>query len=78
MHSTADSRTGGIELLDCFYSTLCRNEHCTARATVVLRYIDYQFHPVSQLGYCRKHAQQLIDAADRRSVIDTRLGWRGK
>ena len=78
MHSTADPGTGGIELLDCFYSTLCRNESCTERATVVLRYIDYQFRPVKQLGYCRKHAQRLIDAADRRSVIDTRLGWRRK
>jgi hypothetical protein len=78
MHTTADSATGGLELLDCFSSTLCRNERCTERATVVLRYIDNQFHPISQLGYCRKHAQRLIDGADRRSVIDTRLGWRGK
>jgi hypothetical protein len=78
MHTTADSATGGIELLDCFSSMLCCDELCTARATVLLRYIDDQFRPISQLGYCRKHAQRLIDAADRRLVIDTRLGWRGK
>jgi hypothetical protein len=78
MHSATDSETGGIELLDCFSSMLCCNEDCTERATVVLRYIDCQFRLVSQLGYCRKHAQGLIDVADRRSVIDTRLGWRGK
>jgi hypothetical protein len=70
MHSTADSGTGGIELLDCFYSTLCRDDNCTARATLILRYINYQFRPISQLGYCRMHAQRLIDAAGRRSVID--------
>ena len=78
MHTTGDSRTGGIELLDCFFSTLCCNEHCTASATLLLLYIDFQFRPISQLGYCRKHAQQLINVADRRSIIDTRLGWRGK
>jgi hypothetical protein len=78
MHSTPDSGMGGIELLDCSYSTLCSDERCTERATVVLRYIDNQFRLLRQLGYCRKHAQRLINAADRLSVIDTRLGQRGK
>jgi hypothetical protein len=65
---------GGIEPVDYSYSTLCSDERCTQRATVVLRYIDNQFRLLRQLGYCRKHPQRLIDAADRLSVIDTRLG----